>query len=131
MLCTLDPMFAKRLEETVNIEDYSRKLSEHANFEIAEFDSSIIGIVAFYENESELYIPYVCVSISKRGMGVADILLNNICHYADMKNKPISLEVRTSNIGAIRLYRKFSFDTTCDSDIKCHMTRKPASLRNL
>ena len=123
LLRTLDPSFAERLEETVNIDDYSRKLSDNAYFEVAENNSNIDGIIAFYENKSEIYIPYVCVSVFKRRMGIADALLNSVCNYASLVCKPISLEVRVSNIRAIRLYEKFGFKIMNEKESKFYMKR--------
>lgn len=40
LILTLDPSFAKRLAEDVNIDAYSLKLSEYANFEISDFSGS-------------------------------------------------------------------------------------------
>lgn len=127
LLCTLDPLFAKRLEETVNIGDYSLKLAEHANFEVADISGEWGGVIAFYENEKELYIPYVCVSQSRRRMGVAGLLMDSVCGYADSKGKPVSLEVRTSNVGAIKLYEKYGFEIKGDDGTKYHMTRMAAT----
>lgn len=127
LLCTLDPLFAKRLEETVNIGDYSLKLAEHANFEVADISGEWEGVIAFYENEKELYIPYVCVSQSRRRMGVAGLLLDSVCSYADSLSKPISLEVRTSNVGAIKLYEKYGFEIKSDDGTKFYMTRMAAT----
>ena len=123
LLTTLDPSFTKRLERLVDIEDYSRKLSNHACFEIAENEDGLIGAIAFYENEQSLFIPFVCVSIHSRRMGVADSLLKSICQYADTVGKPISLEVRSSNSNAINLYTKHSFNVVNKINNKLLMTR--------
>lgn len=123
LILTLDPSFAKRLAEDVNIDAYSLKLSEHADFEVADFSGSWGGVIAFYENKKELYITYVCVSVTKRRMGVADLLLHSVCSYADEVAKPISLEVWTSNAKAIRLYEKHGFEKVRSGTDKFYMTR--------
>lgn len=123
LILTLDPSFAKRLAEDVNIDAYSLKLSEYANFEVADLSGSWGGVIAFYENKKELYITYVCVSVTKRRMGVADLLLHSVCSYADEVSKPISLEVWVSNEKAIRLYEKHGFEKVRSGTDKFYMTR--------
>ena len=81
------------------------------------------GVIAFYENEKELYITYVCVSVAKRRMGVADRLLHSVCRYADSIGKPISLEVWVSNTKAIMLYEKHGFEKVRGDTEKYLMTR--------
>ena len=123
LLLTLDPSFAKNLSEEVNIKAYSLKLAEHANFEVADISNAVGGVIAFYENDKELYITYVCVNVSKRRMGVADLLLGSICRYADSIGKPVSLEVVVSNVGARNLYEKHGFKITHCGKAKFSMTR--------
>ncbi len=81
------------------------------------------GVIAFYENEKELYITYVCVSVAKRRIGVADRLLHSVCRYADSIGKPISLEVWVSNTKAIMLYEKHGFEKVRGDTEKYLMTR--------
>ena len=123
LLLSLDPTFAKRLAEDVDVESYSLKLAEHATFEVADVLGVVGGIIAFYENKKELYITYVCVSVTKRRMGVADLLLHSVCSYADEVAKPISLEVWVSNAKAIRLYEKHGFEKVRSGTDKFYMTR--------
>lgn len=123
LLLSLDPSFAKRLAEDVNIGSYALKLAEHANFEVAHISGHMGGVIAFYENEKELYITYVCVSVAKRRMGVADRLLHSVCRYADSIGKPISLEVWVSNTKAIMLYEKHGFEKVRGDTEKYLMTR--------
>lgn len=122
LLLSLDPLFAKRLEKDVDIAEYSIKLAKNAMFEIA-YVSGVVGLIAFYENKNELYITYVCVSIAKRRMGVADMLLHSVCCYADDVGKPISLEVWVSNTKAISLYEKYGFEKVKVGTEKYYMTR--------
>lgn len=127
---TLDPMFYKRLEETINVSVYSQKLAEHAEFLIAYISDEVVGIIAFYENEKQLYIPYVCVNVKKRRLGIASLLLDSFCAYADSIGKPISLEVRILNVGAIKLYEKYGFEIKSDNGTKFYMTRESVKCAN-
>lgn len=126
LLDSLDPSFALRLQETVDLVTYSHKLASYANFELAESRGNIVGIIAFYTNTetSNLYIPYVCVHSAYRRKGIADALMIDLCTYADSQKAEISLEVRKDNLSAIRLYEKFGFQVVKDSGTKFYMTRK-------
>lgn len=124
LLVSLDPAFVERLAETINVEDYCRKLSDNAFFEIAESNGDVVGAVAFYENPSTIYITYVCVSVSHRQKGAASLLIDSICCYADCRQKSVSLEVRISNERARRIYEKVGFMVKSTNNEKIFMTRK-------
>lgn len=123
---TLDSSFTKRLQETVNLSDYSEKISKFASFLIAKCKQEYIGVIAFYTNteKSELYIPFLCVKETHRRMGIGDLLMTNMCDYATKHRQTISLEVRNDNIGAIKLYQKYGFRIIKNDNIKSYMTRK-------
>lgn len=124
LLFSLDPAFVERLAKTVDVEDYCRKLSDNAHFEIAENDEDIVGVVAFYENPLAIYITYVCVSAAQRQKGIACQLMDSVCRYADGQQKPVSLEVRISNERARRIYEKVGFMVKSTNNEKIFMTRK-------
>ncbi len=124
LLFSLDAAFAERLAKTVDVEDYCRKLSDNAHFEIAESNGDVVGAVAFYENPSTIYITYVCVSVSHRQKGAASLLIDSICRYADCRQKSVSLEVRISNERARRIYEKVGFMVKSTNNEKIFMTRK-------
>lgn len=42
--------------------------------------------------------------------GVGQMMMDNICHIADLKNAPIFLEVRVGNEPAIALYQRWGFE---------------------
>ena len=125
LLFSLDAAFAERLAKTINVEDYCRKLSDNAFFEIAESNGDVVGAVAFYENPSTIYyITYVCVSVSHRQKGAASLLIDSICRYADCRQKSVSLEVRISNERAMKIYEKAGFAVKSTNNEKIFMTRK-------
>lgn len=124
LLVSLDPAFVERLAETINVEDYCRKLSDNAFFEIAESNGDVVGAVAFYENPLAIYITYVCVSAAQRQKGIACQLMDSVCRYADGQQKPVSLEVRISNERARRIYEKVGFMVKSTNNEKIFMTRK-------
>lgn len=125
LINTLDEQFAKRLQQVVNLDDYSIKLSNNASFVVAVCDGEYVGMIAYYfnENKREFYIPYLCVKSSYRKLGVADLMMNKICFEADKKGYNISLEVRKDNVSAIKLYEKHGFNARHGSDIKISMIR--------
>lgn len=123
LLHSLDETFYRRVTESVGKASYVKKLSERASFEVAKEGERVLGVIAFYENEKELYISYVCVEKSKRKQGVADLLMRNVCCYAEEVNKNVSLEVRISNYAAIRLYSKFGFKIVETYGDKYYMTK--------
>ena len=125
LINTLDEQFAKRLQQVVNLDDYSIKLSNNASFVVEICGGEYVGMIAYYfnENKREFYIPYLCVKSSYRKLGVADLMMNKICFEADKKGYNISLEVRKDNVSAIKLYEKHGFNARHGSDIKIIMIR--------
>ena len=93
LLNSLDASFALRLQEKVNLAEYSRKLSTFAIFELIELENIIVGAIAFYTNikTSNLYVPYVCVHKAYRHKGIADALMADLCCYDDSRKLEISL----------------------------------------
>ncbi len=125
LINTLDEQFAKHLQQVVNLDDYSIKLSNNASFVVVVCDGEYVGMIAYYfnENKKEFYIPYLCVRSSHRKLGVADLMMNKICFEADKKGYNISLEVRKDNVSAIKLYEKHGFKVSNESDIKICMIK--------
>ena len=125
LITTLDLDFASRLTQSVDLCEYSVKLSKHARFVVACIEEKIAGIIAFYENTStgELYVPYVCTNENYRKQGVANSLLNKLIEFADSISYNIALEVLRTNHVAISLYGKFGFQICNENDIKYYMKR--------
>lgn len=125
LLLELDPQFAQRLSKTVVLSEYAKKLSVHAYFVLAKSQDEYLGICAYYINNvsREYFIPYICIGILHRNVGVAKSIMKVICDDADLHHYKISLEVRKDNIGAINLYHKYGFIETSVGDHKISMTR--------
>ena len=82
-------------------------------FLVAEEENTIIGYVGMYFSVDEGEITNVAVSEGSRRHGVGDRLLKQLLAIATEKGiSRIVLEVRVSNIGAIRLYERNGF-TLC------------------
>lgn len=126
LITTLDLELACRLTQSVELREYSAKLSRYARFVVAYTEEKIVGLIAFYENSSigELYVPYVCTSVNYRKQGVANSLLNKLIEYADSINYSIALEVLRTNLVAVSLYNKIGFEICGENDRKYSMKRK-------
>lgn len=126
LLWTLDSIFAEGLQQTVDLNEYSKKLSKYANFIAAKKDEEYIGLIAYYINEKDrfLFVPYVCVKTGFRKLGIADNLMEYLIQEADRKSFKILLEVRNNNVSAIRLYEKYGFIVMHKGLLKSSMTRE-------
>lgn len=81
-------------------------------FLIAVHNSRITGYLSFIisrrHNTGRIYS--IAIDPEHRGLGIADMLMNNAISFADKKNlRAVFLEVRTENTAAIKLYEKKGF----------------------
>ena len=78
-----------------------------------ETDSEIFGYVVFWEMGESFEILNIAVSLSARGLGYAQKMLQQVVRGALAKNaKRLILDVRKSNLPAIALYQKVGFTIT-------------------
>lgn len=87
--------------------EYSNEL---AYYLVARRDDQTIGFIGAWLVFDEVQITNVAVDPSFRGRGVAHLLLARL--ITDMKERGMSvvfLEVRVSNLAAIKLYESFDF----------------------
>lgn len=115
ILQNCDKFFIPKLSEKVNINEYAKKIFDHAiRFEAWDVDT-LIAIIAMYinkedENKTFGYITNVCVVNGYNNKGIASNLLTNCIEYATQDNLFfIELEVDKNNSSAINLYSKFKF----------------------
>lgn len=125
LITTLDTDLACRLTQSVDLNEYSAKLSKYARFVVARSNQKIVGLIAFYENMNaeEIYIPYVCTCMNHRKQGIANLLLNKLIEYSNSINYNVALEVLKTNSPAVSLYNKFGFEIYSESDTKYSMRR--------
>lgn len=84
--------------------------NELAIYLVAEIDSKIAGYGGFWKILDEAHITNIAVKIEFRGHGVGDAILMGIVDYCDTHDIPhITLEVRSSNLVAQNLYKKYGF----------------------
>ena len=83
-------------------------------FFVCVIGEDIVGFVVGYAlSEYEGHIFSLAVSDAHRHKGYAELLVDHICTYFIFKGlQKASLEVRTTNIPALRLYTKLGF-TVC------------------
>lgn len=102
-LCFSKPWSERALEEEL--------LNENAHFFTAILYGRVIGYIGFHSAADEGYIANAAVHPNFRNMGCASLLIQEAIKEAQrLKLAFLSLEVRTSNANAIRLYEKYGFE---------------------
>lgn len=110
-----DKQFVPKLSNIVDIDEYSKKISNLAeHFILFEDDNDIIGFAAVYCNDLSrkiAYLTYINIADKKKGKGYGKKLLSEIIKYAKTsKFKKLKLEVSKKNIPAISFYYKNKFE---------------------
>ncbi|MBP5709642.1 MAG: GNAT family N-acetyltransferase [Bacteroidales bacterium] len=125
LLKRCDKEFTPCLSEDLDLDNYSKKLSEHASFIIAKEDNEIQGFVAYYKNFSEsfLYVPLVWVSSSSRRSGLGKTFISQLERLDPNVFLSIKLEVLKSNAGAYQFYLKENFKIAEERDSKWLMSK--------
>ena len=59
--------------------------------------------------DPEFEIHTIGVDPAAQRRGIARMMMDNICHIADLKDAPVFLEVRVGNEPAIGLYEGYAF----------------------
>lgn len=93
-------------------EQYARALGEDRFFAAYGCDGpdGLAGYVAYYHTDGELEIVNVAVDPALRGQGCATALLRKVLHGpGEGSIKKCCLEVRRSNVPALRLYASAGF----------------------
>jgi ribosomal-protein-alanine N-acetyltransferase len=72
-------------------------------------DGVIIGYLVCSRYDTVWHLMNVAVEPPKQRQGIATALLERLFEQADKPSEQYTLEVRTSNEGAIRLYEHFGF----------------------
>jgi len=105
--CTFSPP----LSHTVNINEYSKKLSLFSHRYELLIDGKLIGLIAVYENRPpEAYVSVLCVIDECKGLGYGNKLLRYSLGEIESKGfKKVSLEVYNDNSIAFNLYLKYNF----------------------
>jgi ribosomal-protein-alanine N-acetyltransferase len=72
-------------------------------------DGAIVGYLVCSRYDTVWHLMNVAVEPSRQRQGIASALLERLFEQGDRPSEQYTLEVRTSNDGAIRLYERFGF----------------------
>ena len=72
-------------------------------------DGEMVGYLVCSRYDTVWHLMNVAVEPDRRRQGIASALLERLFEQADKPSEQYTLEVRTSNDGAIRLYERFGF----------------------
>jgi ribosomal-protein-alanine N-acetyltransferase len=75
----------------------------------ALIDDKIVGYLVCSRYDTVWHVMNVAVEVRLLRQGIATTLLERLFDMADKPNEQYTLEVRTSNEAAIRLYERFGF----------------------
>jgi ribosomal-protein-alanine N-acetyltransferase len=77
----------------------------------ARRDGTLVGYLICSRYDTVWHVMNIAVDPDRRRTGIATALLLELLQRVGDKNARYTLEVRTSNAGAIRLYERFGFRT--------------------
>ncbi len=101
-LCFSQPWTLQGIEEELN--------NPNALYLIVEEEGQVLGYGGLQFAASEFYITNIAVHPDHRRKGVGRALVKALVGWADQQDGEfVSLEVRPSNLGAIRLYESLGF----------------------
>jgi ribosomal-protein-alanine N-acetyltransferase len=86
------------------------ELSKPSGICLAAIDHGVIvGYLVCSRYDTVWHLMNVAIEPARQRQGIASTLLERLFEQADRPNEQYTLEVRTSNEGAIRLYERFGF----------------------
>jgi ribosomal-protein-alanine N-acetyltransferase len=86
------------------------ELSKPAGICLAAFrDGRIVGYMVCSRYDTVWHLMNIAVDPELTRQGIASAMLERLFEMADKPNEQYTLEVRTSNDGAIRMYEQFGF----------------------
>ncbi|WP_035293965.1 ribosomal protein S18-alanine N-acetyltransferase [Clostridium sp. KNHs214] len=84
--------------------------NKFAHYIVALIDDLVVGYVGIWAILDEAHIISIAVHPNYRGLGISFHLMNGIFDLCrNLGVKELTLEVRTSNVAAQNLYKKFDF----------------------
>lgn len=101
------PYFVVDLSTRVNLEEYAQKLYSQAELEEAWHDCDLIGLVAYYNNDTtqESFVSNVSVDIKFQKQGIASVLLN-LAKTNSLEHSMKSMRVEVANDANLISYYK-------------------------
>ncbi len=86
------------------------ELSKPAGICLAAFrEGTIVGYMVCSRYDTVWHLMNIAVDPDLTRQGIASAMLDRLFEMADKPNEQYTLEVRTSNDGAIRMYEQFGF----------------------
>ena len=84
--------------------------NEYSKEYVYILNNEIVGFIIYEYIYDRIELDYIYVDKEKRGIGIANILMNQMIGFAKENNiKNITLEVNKNNFSAISLYKKYGF----------------------
>ena len=80
----------------------------NSKYFVALLDNEIVGFAGIWKAVDDIHITNIVTKITKRHMGIASKLLENLINIAKNEKLNLALEVKQSNINAIKLYQKYN-----------------------
>lgn len=127
LLLRFDSVFTPPHSESVDLEQYSAKLSRYACLlTVEEDDGSVVGFMAYYRNDDlhQLYVTIVCVDNAYQHKGIGSRLFERLESLASPGYTTIGLEVVKTNTKAYNFYKKHHFIVQEDRGTKLLMLKK-------
>lgn len=122
----MSALFTPPLSESLDIEEFARKLSCKAEFVVCTAKDETIGFTAYYLNSAarQIYITLICVDADWQAHGIGGKMLSHIAAKAvEQHDETIALEVNKQNENARRFYLRQGFTEQEDRGKKLLMTK--------
>ncbi len=81
----------------------------NSRYFVAMCENEIVGFAGIWKAVDDIHITNIVTKITKRHMGIASKLLETLIDIAKKEKFNLTLEVKQSNINAIKLYEKYNF----------------------
>lgn len=126
LLKKFDNCFHPPFSQSIDLETYADKLSQHAYFIVAEVESQIVGLLAYYRNdlEKELYVPYLVVDNDFQGLSIGKLMLEKLNYIHEGIYRAVVLEVVKTNFKALHFYKRNGFKEDEDRGDKFLMIKR-------
>jgi len=90
--------------------EYEMRENDKAIYVIAEYNGNVLGYAGMWKILDEGHITNIAVLEEFRKNGIATLMINYLFELAkESRVKSFTLEVRSTNDAAIRLYERFGF----------------------
>lgn len=103
------------IEQVAHLSPWTEKLihgsfSKRSHNFVAEIDDVLVGYVFTSFVAGELTLENICVGTKQQGQGIGKLLMQHLLAMGkELLAEEIWLEVRASNLSAIKLYKGFGF----------------------